>query len=221
MVPADWTAFGAKPSALLSRRLHAEPAAGFERDAPFGNRLRPARRAREDAEGEEVRGDVAQVAARLPKRTDEGVGRRHAEQLADETGLPRQPLRRCAHAAALRIAQERREVGRAGQSDAHGMLDAEVAQSSDPPQYGRAVEAELRDDMNRHARALGGADLVGKRAVEILLRDAGMTVGIAGDADLSDAVPLQRAAVDHLDRAAELTGGMVAVAGDHQGAPHL
>src|SRR4029450_8333739 len=41
-----------------------------------------------------------------------------------------------------------------------------------------------------------------------------MTVGIAGDADLADSVTLERAAVDHLDRAAELAGGLLVVAGD-------
>src|SRR6266511_2798692 len=43
-----------------------------------------------------------------------------------------------------------------------------------------------------------------------------MTVGIAGDADLADPVTLERAAVDHLDRAAELAGGLLVVAGDDQ-----
>src|SRR4029450_1227463 len=43
-----------------------------------------------------------------------------------------------------------------------------------------------------------------------------MTVGIAGDADLADSVTLERAAVDHLDRAAELAGGLLVVAGDDQ-----
>ena len=54
---------------------------------------------------------------------------------------------------------------------------------------------------------LGGRDLVGERAVEIVLRDARMAVRIAGDADLLDAVPLQQAAVDHLEGAAESPAG--------------
>ena len=45
-----------------------------------------------------------------------------------------------------------------------------------------------------------------------------MTVGIAGDADLGDAMAPQPAAVDHLERAADVAGGLVAIARDHQDA---
>src|SRR5262249_56293086 len=68
----------------------------------------------------------------------------------------------------------------------------------------------------RHAGRLRRLDLVRERAVEVLLRYARMAVGIAGDGDARDAVTLQRAAVDHLDRAAEVAGGLVVVARDHQ-----
>jgi hypothetical protein len=55
----------------------------------------------------------------------------------------------------------------------------------------------------------------------VLLRDAGVAVGIAGYADLGDAMALQRAAVDHLDRATKCAGRLVAVARDHQHPPHI
>src|SRR5262249_59834669 len=59
-----------------------------------------------------------------------------------------------------------------------------------------------------------------ERAVEVLLRYTRMAIGIGGDADPGDAVTLQRAAVDHLDRAAEFAGGLIVIAGDHQHARH-
>src|SRR4029450_9171372 len=45
-----------------------------------------------------------------------------------------------------------------------------------------------------------------------------MAVGIPGDADLANPVTLERAAVAHLDRAAELAGGLAVVPGEGQGA---
>ena len=75
----------------------------------------------------------------------------------------RQPLHRGAHAAALRVAHQRRQVGRARHSDPHRMLDAEIAQPHDPVEHRRGVEAELRDDMDREAGLLGRLDL-GRRA---------------------------------------------------------
>src|SRR5262249_46749984 len=41
-----------------------------------------------------------------------------------------------------------------------------------------------------------------------------MAVGIGGDADARDAVTLQRAAIDHLDGAAEVAGGLVVIPRD-------
>ena len=96
------------------------------------------------------------------------------------------------------------------------MFEAEIAQAGDPLQDRLRVEAELGDDVDRQAGALGGTDLIGERTIEILLQKAWMAVGIAGDADLANPVTLERAAVDHLDRAAEFAGGLLAVAGDDQ-----
>jgi hypothetical protein len=61
---------------------------------------------------------------------------------------------------------------------------------------------------------------VSERAIEILLQEARMSVGIAGNRDLADAVTLQRAAVDHLDGAAEVAGRLVVIAANHQEAHH-
>ena len=78
------------------------------------------------------------------------------------------------------------------------------------------IEAELGDDVDADADRFRGRGLVGQRHVKVVLRDARMAVRIAGDADVANAVPLQDAAVDHLDGAAEITGRLIAVAGDHQ-----
>jgi hypothetical protein len=72
----------------------------------------------------------------------------------------------------------------------------------------------------RHPGGLGRADLVCQRTIEILLQYARMAVGIAGDADLADAMTLQRAAVDHLERAAEIACGLLMIAGNDQEAHH-
>ncbi len=48
-----------------------------------------------------------------------------------------------------------------------------------------------------------------------------MSVRITGDTDLGDAMTPQQAAVDHLDGAAEFSGRLIAVTGDHQEAAHL
>ena len=95
------------------------------------------------------------------------------------------------------------------------MFDAELAQAGDPLQDRLGIEAELGDDVDRQAGGLRGLDLVGERTVEVLLRYARVAIGIGGDADPGDAVTLQRAAVDHLDRAAEVAGGLIVIAGDH------
>src|SRR5262249_7799884 len=103
-----------------------------------------------------------------------------------------------------------------GKADPHRMFDAEFAQARDPLQDRLGVEAELGDDVDRHAGRFRRLDLVSERAVEVLLGYARMAVGIAGDGDARDAVTLQRAAVDHLDGAAEVAGGLVVIARDHQ-----
>src|SRR5262245_61162599 len=100
------------------------------------------------------------------------------------------------------------------------MLDAEVAQPREPAHDRLSVEAELRDDMQVEPGLLGRVDLGGKRAVERIGGDARMTVGIAGDADLRDAVALQQSALDQFDRAAERPGRAVAVARDDEQPAH-
>src|SRR5256885_5585516 len=100
------------------------------------------------------------------------------------------------------------------------MFEAEIAQTRDPLHDCLRIETELADNMDRHPGGLGRADLVCQRTIEILLRYARMAVGIAGDADLADAMTLQRAAVDHLERAAEVAGGLLMIAGNDQEAHH-
>ena len=81
-----------------------------------------------------MRRDLAEMPAstRLGNRADQNVGRRHGKKLPHQAGLPREPLGGRAHAAAPGIAQQRREVGRAGEADPHRMFDAEIAQAADP-----------------------------------------------------------------------------------------
>src|SRR6266704_2494382 len=43
-----------------------------------------------------------------------------------------------------------------------------------------------------------------------------MAFWIAGDADLPDGAPLQQAAVDHLERAAQIAGGTITVTRDDE-----
>jgi len=74
-----------------------------------------------------------------------------------------------AHAAALGVAQQRGEIGRAGKADPHRMFDAELAQPSDPLQDRLGIEAELGDDVDRHASGFRRLNLVSERAVEVLL----------------------------------------------------
>src|SRR6516165_9784126 len=59
------------------------------------------------------------------------------------------------------------------------MFDAELAQAGDPLQDRLGIEAELGDDVDRQAGGLRGLDLVGERAVEVLLRYARMAIGLA------------------------------------------
>ena len=59
-----------------------------------------------------------------------------------------------------------------------------------------------------------------ERAVEVLDGGPRMAVGIAGDADLDDAVGLQQAALDHLDRGMEWARRRRAIAGDDEEAAH-
>jgi len=143
-----------------------------------------------------MRRDLAEmlVGARLRQRAHQGVRRRHGEQLPQQAGLAGEPLGRCPHAAALGIAQQRREIGRAGKADPYRVFDAELAQPADPLQDRLGIEAELGDDVDRQAGGLRGLDLVGERAIEVLLRYARMAIGIGGDGDPRDAVTLQRAA---------------------------
>ncbi len=134
--------------------------------------------------------------------------------------MPRQPLGGSPHAAAPGIAQQRREVGGAGKTDPHRVFDAEIAQAADPFQDRWRIEAELGDDVHRHPGRLCDMDLFCQRPLQVLLRYTRVTIGVTCDPDLHDPVALQRAAVYHLDRAAEVAAGLIAVACDHQHAPH-
>jgi len=204
------------------RTLDPESLLGLEHNVPMRHRLGPARGAGQASEGKEVRRDLAEMAVRprLRQRPHQCVGRRHREQLPRQPCLPRQALRRCPHAAALGVAQQRRQAGRPREPDPHRMFEAEVAQSRNPLQDRLGIEAELADDVDGQPGALGRADLVSERAIEILLQEARMSVGIAGNSDLADAVTLQRAAVDHLKCAAEVAGRLVVIAANDQEAHH-
>src|SRR5207244_1718750 len=102
------------------------------------------------------------------------------------------------------------EIGRAGEPDAHRMLDAEIAQPADPGEDSGRVEAELRDDVRPDAGRFGGRELVGQGAVELLLRQPQMALRIAGDADLHDAAALEKAPVNELDGAAQIACRLLA-----------
>src|SRR5262249_49935500 len=129
-----------------------------------------------------------QLRARLREPANQRVRRRHGEQLPQQTGLPRETLGRCSHPAALGVAQQGREVGGPRKADPHRMFETEIAQMRDPLHDRLRVETELADDMDRHPGGLGRANLVSQCTIEVLLQYAWMAVGIAGDADLADAM---------------------------------
>ena len=83
------------------------------------------------------------------------------------------------------------------------------------------VEAKLGDDMTPEAGLLRRFDLVGERAVwSDHATDSRMAFRVARDADLVDAVTLQQPALDQFERAGKRSCWPVAVAGDHEHAPH-
>ena len=139
--------------------------------------------------------------SRVGERPDEVVGRRHRKHLPDEAGALRQRLRGSLHAAAARVTNKRGEVGRAGQPDAHAMVEAEGAQPCDEIEYRARIEAELGDDLHVESGRLRGRDFRRQRAIELLIADARMAAGITGDADAADAAAAQRAAVDGVNGA--------------------
>ena len=109
-----------------------------------------------------MRRDLAEmvVAARLRQCAHQGVGRRHGEQLPQQTGPAREPLGGSPHTAALGVAQQRREVGRAGKADPYRVFDAKLAQAGDPLQDRLGIEAELGDDVDRQAGGLRGTAVI-------------------------------------------------------------
>ena len=132
----------------------------------------------------------------------------------------RQPLHRGAHAAALRVAQQRRQAGRPAIPIRTGCSMPRSRSRAIQSQDRLGVEAELRDDMDREPGLLRRLDLGRQRVLEHLRRNARMAFRIAGNADLVDAVALQQPAFDHIERAGERPRRPVAVAGDHQHAAH-
>src|SRR5262245_53144163 len=113
--------------------MGAEAFGAVERDAAVGGGLCPASGCGDAAEREEMHSDLADPCGRrFGKRADDAIRCGGANEMLEQSGLPRQPLRRCAHAAAACVAKERRERGRAGEPYPYRMLDAEVAQPREP-----------------------------------------------------------------------------------------
>src|SRR3954470_16968824 len=100
------------------------------------------------------------------------------------------------------------------------MIDAEGAQTADPGEDRCGVESELSDDVDFEPGRLRGIDLVQQEAIELLRGEPWVTIGVAGDADLDDAVPLQPSAVNHVASTAKIASRRIAVAGNDQHAPH-
>src|SRR5579863_6672536 len=76
------------------------------------------------------------------------------------------------------------------------MVEAEGAQPCDEIENRARIEAELGDDLHAEPGRLCGRDFRRQRAVKLLIADAWMAAGIAGDADAADAAAAQHAAVD-------------------------
>ena len=79
----------------------------------------------------------------------------------------------------------------------------------------RRVEAELGDDLDGKSGRFGGCDLFRERALQLVVADARMAFGIAGNADGADAAPAEHAEVDRIEGAAKRPA-FAAVAGDDQ-----
>src|SRR5262249_47167912 len=120
-----------------------------------------------------------------------------------------------AHAAAARVAHQRRQARRPGKADAHAVLEAEAARARDKIEDRAGVETELAHDLDRKAERLWRRDLVRKRPGELLVADARMALRVASDADAADAAAAQHAVVDDVERAPKRSA-LGAVAGDYQ-----
>ena len=67
------------------------------------------------------------------------------------------------------------------------------AQSPDPGEDRRGVEAELGDDLDLEPGLRRGLELAGEQPVQLVVCDARMAIRIARDADRRDAVPRDQA----------------------------
>ena len=113
------------------------------------------------------------------------------KHLPHQAGAARQSLRGGAHAAAARVAHQRCEARRPGKPDAYAVLEAEAAHAGDKVEDRSRLETKLRHDFDRKPGRFRGGDLVGERAVELVVADARMALRIAGDANAADAAPAQ------------------------------
>src|SRR5690606_307622 len=105
-----------------------------------------------------------------------------------------------------RDAESRRErhealdAGRSRHPDADGEVDALRAHLLDPREHRVDVEAELGEDRARETLLLERRGLALEHAPQLGVLDVGMTLRVARDRDVLDAVLLQQTGLDDLER---------------------
>ena len=173
-----------------SRRLDPKTLGTVERDAAGSGCCRPPRRLTHTAKRKEVRRNIAEPSAGFRKLPDNSVGRAIAYEMLEQAALARKSLSGSNYAAALGVAQQRREIGRSRHADADLIFDPEIAQLENPGCDLLRRKTKLGDDMNIEPGLSRGFDLRRKRAVEHFGGNPRMAVRVSGNADLHDPVAL-------------------------------
>src|ERR1044072_5786548 len=135
-----------------------------------------------------MRRDVAEfaVAILFDQRADDRVRRRSAEQVLDQPCIAREPACGGAYAAAPGITHQRGQARWSRKPDAHGMIDAVLAQRLHPGDDRPGIETELLDDVALQSGLRGGLELRCEHAFEFMVGNARVSVRIARDADLAN-----------------------------------
>ena len=164
-------------------------------------------------------GDFRQrVRARRGDQAGDQVVRFHgpADQLDAAGALAHQGAGRHADAADFRIAQQGRQIGRAGDAEAHRQADAEAAQLLRPVDDRGAFEDELGDEIEIGVAAAGVVILPEHRLAQGVVADQAVALGMRADMDRAQAVALQGAGEQHIHAFGKRPGDLGPVSGDDQ-----
>src|SRR2546427_230746 len=131
-----------------------------------------------------------------------------------------QRAQRDTDAAALRVAQQRRRVGRPRDSDVDRDRWRGASERGAVLDDAHRREAELRDHVNAQPLLRGEAPLAGESFLQRRRRNPRMAFRVAGDADLADAGIGEHALLQDLQRVGVRTRGARLVAADEENAMH-